>query len=166
MLAYNTTAVPVNPPAWPHQQFTTVPQHGFATHQRTHRTAQGSHTRMASINSTWNRIATQTSPKAPGPAGGRSHVPSAGEAGPCTSRPLATLRAETRRRIRPRPRPGATPPPEPPARRTPLTPPPPEAEACGREAVASCSGGEAVVAIAARAVDECLRDACDAMSDD
>jgi len=145
--------VPVNPPAWPHRQFTSVPLPQRGAHQRTHRTAQGSHTRMASFNSASNRIATQTSPKAPGPAGGRSHVPSAGETEPCASRSLATLRAETRRCIRPRPRPGATPPPEPPARRTPPTPPPPEAEACGREAVASCSGGEAVVAIAARAVE-------------
>ena len=165
MLAYNTATVPVKPPAWPHPQFTSVPQH--AAHQRTHRTAQGSHARMASFNSATNRIAIQTPPKAPGPAGGRTHVPSAGETGPCTSRSLATLRAETRRCIRPRPRPGTTPPPQPPARRTPPTPPPPEAEACGREAVASCSGGEAVVAIAARAVEcLCLRDACDAMSDD
>lgn len=148
MLTYNTATVPINPPAWPHRQFTSVPQQG--AHQRTHRTTQGSHTRIALLPNLH---------PAPGPAGGRSHVPSAGETGPCTSRSLATLRADTRRCNRPRPRPGATPPPEPPARRT---PPPPEA--CGREAVASCSGGEAVIAIAARAV-ECLCDACDAMSE-
>ena len=55
--------VPVNPPAWPHRQFTSVPLPQRGAHQRTHRTAQGSHTRMASINSTSNRIATKPHPR-------------------------------------------------------------------------------------------------------
>lgn len=117
------------------------------TQQPSGRTAQGSHARIATINSNSNRIATQTSPETSEPAGGRSHVPSSSDTGPCTSRSLATLRAATRRCARPRPRPVATPPP--PARRPP--PPPPAAEASGRKAVASCSGGEAFVAIAAPA---------------
>ena len=164
MLAHRTTTNPDKPPA-------SAIHHGCKTQGRpAHSHAPSKdHTplsQLAAIHINSNRIATQPSTETSEPAGGCSHVPSSGDTGPCTSRSFATLRAATTRRCaRPRPRPVATPPPEPPARRAP--PPPPAAKASGREAVASCSGGEAeaFVAIAARvqwSAARCGR--CDAMT--